>query len=314
MDLRQLKTFICVAESGSLSRASDRLRIAQPALSRQIKLLEHKVGTELFNRHVRGMDLTEAGKILLNRISGPIHQLEQSVLEVKSLDTDIHGEVKLGVLPTIMDEFSIRILEYVKEKYPGISLYLKEAYSVNLIEWLQSGEIDVSFLYGPASVYHLQAHDLLNDEIVLMSPPGHLQAGDKIHISEIAKLPLTLPNRPFGPRLIVDKIAAAAGVSLEPSYTVDSFGIAVSMVTSGLCHGFMPISSVAHLEAAGKMELRSIAPGNAKRQLILAQSFTGLNARVTEAVVNSVLKVIKDMKRQGIWKTRLRDDMRDAAE
>ena len=56
MDLRQLRTFICVAESGSLSRASDRLRIAQPALSRQIKLLEKAVGTDLFNRHVRGMD------------------------------------------------------------------------------------------------------------------------------------------------------------------------------------------------------------------------------------------------------------------
>ena len=150
MDFRQFKTFLCVAECGSLSRASERLRIAQPALSRQIKLLEHTVGAELFSRHVRGMVLTETGKALLERISGPLHQLEQSVLDVKSLQADISGEVKLGVLPTVLDGFTIRLFERLNAQYPGVSLHVKEAYSVNLIEWLQSGEIDLSFLNGPA--------------------------------------------------------------------------------------------------------------------------------------------------------------------
>ncbi|MGB1960803.1 MAG: LysR family transcriptional regulator, partial [Candidatus Puniceispirillaceae bacterium] len=61
MDIKQLKTFICVAETGSLSAASDRLRLAQPALSRHIKLLEHEIGVQLFERHVKGMTLTEPG-------------------------------------------------------------------------------------------------------------------------------------------------------------------------------------------------------------------------------------------------------------
>ncbi len=68
MDIKQLKTFICVAETGSLSAASDRLRLAQPALSRQIKLLEHKSGAQLFHRSVKGMALTESGEKLLSRV------------------------------------------------------------------------------------------------------------------------------------------------------------------------------------------------------------------------------------------------------
>lgn len=305
MDLRQLKTFICVAESGSLSRASDRLRIAQPALSRQIKLLEHTVGTDLFNRHVRGMDLTDAGKTLLSRISGPIHQLEQSVFEVKSLDKNIHGEVRLGVLPTVINEFSVNLFDFVQKNHPGIRLHLKEAYSVNLIEWLQSGDLDISFLYGPASAYHLQAHEIISEEIVLMSPPGKLAPSVEIDIAEIAELPLVVPSRPFGPRLIIDKLAASRGVSITPAFNVDSFGIAVSMVTDGMCHGFMPLSSVTGLAAAGKLEIRSIKPGTAKRELILAQSHNSLNARVTDAVVNSILTVIGQMQIEGSWQTSL---------
>lgn len=305
MDLRQLKTFICVAESGSLSRASDRLRIAQPALSRQIKLLEKTVGTDLFNRHVRGMDLTDAGQILLSRISGPLHQLEQSIFEVKSLNKDVHGAVKLGVLPTIINEFSVQLLQYVREKYPNIKLYLKEAYSVNQIEWLQSGELDAGFLYGPASAYHLQSNQLFNDEIVLMSPPGQLPPGNEIHVKDIAKLSLALPNRPFGPRLIVDKIASSAGVSLEPEYNVDSFGIAVSMTVGGMCHGFMPLSSLSSLVDAKKIEVRRITPERAERELILARSHNNLNSRVSEVVVKSVLSVAKKMREEGSWRTHL---------
>ena len=71
MDLRQLRTFREIAEAGSLSRAADRLRIAQPALSRQIRLLEAEAGLPLYTRHGRGMTLTEAGAELLARVAGP---------------------------------------------------------------------------------------------------------------------------------------------------------------------------------------------------------------------------------------------------
>jgi len=77
MDLKQLRTFRAVAELGSLSKAADRLRAAQPALSRHIKLLEHELRVELFVRNGRGMLLTSAGRMLLDRTTGLVRQIEQ---------------------------------------------------------------------------------------------------------------------------------------------------------------------------------------------------------------------------------------------
>src|SRR6267142_2910421 len=84
MDLKQLRTFRAVAELGSLSKAADRLRAAQPALSRQIKLLEHELRVELFVRNGRGMLLTEAGRLLLARTSGIVRQIDQIRDDIQS--------------------------------------------------------------------------------------------------------------------------------------------------------------------------------------------------------------------------------------
>src|SRR6201996_9023070 len=101
MDFRQLRTFSCVAELGSLSKASDRLRIAQPALSRQIKLLEHELRIELFTRNGRGMLLTAAGQLLLDRTTGLVRQIEQVRDDLQSVGGSPSGRVVLGLVPTV---------------------------------------------------------------------------------------------------------------------------------------------------------------------------------------------------------------------
>jgi len=310
MDIKQLKTFICVAESGSLSRASDRLRIAQPALSRQIKLLEHEVGVPLFDRHVRGMDLTAAGDELLSRISGPIYQLEQSIYDVKSLNSQISGHVTLGVLPTITRAFSVRLLEEVQKELPEVTLHLKEAYSVNLVEWIQAGDLDIAFLYGPPTAYHLRSTELLYEDIVLLSPAGSLpEHGDEINIRDVVHLPLALPSRPFGPRLIIDTIAKKAGVHLKSTFEVDSFHIISSMVKSGLCHGFMPESSVSRIRDEGHIELRRITPGRAQRHLILSEPSDRASTRATIAITRIIMAQIGEMISNSEWNARPCSDL-----
>ena len=305
MDIKQLKTFICVAETGSLSRASDRLRIAQPALSRQIKLLEHEVGVSLFDRHIHGMDLTIAGKELLSRVSGPIYQLEQSFYDVKSLNSQVSGHVTLGVLPTITEMFSVRLFEKVRDQLPGVTLCLKEAYSVNLVEWIQIGALDVAFLYGPPTAYHLRCTELFYEDIVLLSPVGALPAyGDEIDIRDIEPLPLALPSRPFGPRLIIDQIAKQAGVRLKSAFDVDSFRVISAMVQAGLCHGFMPLSSVSRFRNEGHIELRRITPGRAQRHLILARPSNQPSTRAAIAITRIIMEQIGEMIVTGAWDAR----------
>lgn len=313
MDIKQLKTFICVAESGSLSRASDRLRIAQPALSRQIKLLEHEIGVALFDRHVRGMDLTDAGKELLGRVSGPIYQLEQSMYDVQSMHSTISGHVTVGILPTMANVLAVRLIERAGRDLPDVTVRLKEAYSVNLIEWIQSGEIDITFLYGPQGDYHLRTKELLYEDIVLLSPPGSLAGhGEEIDIAEAALLPLALPSRPFGPRIVVDALAKKAGIALTAKFEVDSFWIIIDMVKSGLCHSFMPLSSVTEELAKATLEVRRIRPGNAQRQLILGFPSDRSNTRATDAVTAVLIDEIAAMVRTGQWAATPGSDLRAA--
>src|SRR5258708_19222504 len=105
MDLKQLRTFRAVAELGSLSKAADRLRAAQPALSRHIKLLEHELRVELFVRNGRGMLLTSAGRMLLDRTTGLVRQIEQVRDDLQSASDKPSGPVILALGPTLTPLF-----------------------------------------------------------------------------------------------------------------------------------------------------------------------------------------------------------------
>ena len=122
MNLQQLKTFVRIAELGSLSKASDRMRIAQPALSRQMKLLQEELGVSLFERHRRGMRITQAGEELLMRVSGLTRQLDQAFADVRSLSKTATGQVALGFVPTASYVLAGRLACRVAAEYPGISL------------------------------------------------------------------------------------------------------------------------------------------------------------------------------------------------
>ncbi|WP_282610913.1 LysR family transcriptional regulator [Pelagibius sp. Alg239-R121] len=302
MDLKQLKTFICVAEAGSLSRASDRLRIAQPALSRQIKLLEHELGVALFDRHVRGMDLTEPGKELLARVSGLVRQLEQSVHDIQSMHAEVKGHVALGLMPTVTSVLAVRLVERVARDLPGVTLRLTEGYSGYLIEWLQRGDIDLTFLYGPSGDFHLRTKELLYEDIGIISPPGSLPgAGATLRFEEAAALPLALPSRPHGIRVVVDAAAESAGVTLNVAFDGDSFRVLKSLVARGMYHAFVPLSAVTEDVKDGAVEARTLESPQVRRQLILGMPADRSNTRATESVIAILTSEIASMIRCGEW-------------
>ncbi len=208
MNLRQLKTFALIAELGSLSKVSNRIRIAQPALSRQMRLLQEEVGVPLLTRHRRGLKLTEAGEEMLKRLSGLIRQLDKVFDEVRTLSGTVSGRVAFGIVPTVSYVIAAQLACHVAAKFPGISLRIVEAYSVHLIEWLQRGEIDVAIMYGSDADFHLKTEPLLLDDLVLVGPPdSKLESGTPVSVASLAALPLVLPSRPNGLRLIVEELS-----------------------------------------------------------------------------------------------------------
>lgn len=303
MDIKQLKTFICVAETGSLSAASDRLRLAQPALSRHIKLLEHEIGVQLFERHVKGMTLTEPGGEFLGRVSGLIRQLEQSVEDIRSTDEEVKGNVAIGLMPSVNTVFAVRLVERVRHELPEVTLRVVEGYSGHLIEWLQRGDLDISFLYGPAADLHLRCKEMLSEDIGLVSPPGSLpELGPQIRIADMAHLPLVLPSRPHGIRILVDKAVSKAGVSLNIALRGDAFWVLKSLVMEGSYHAFIPLSAVTEEVKTGALEARTFVSPSIRRQLVMAMPPDRSNTRATDAVINILSSEIAAMIEEGVWK------------
>ncbi|WP_136659739.1 LysR family transcriptional regulator [Nitratireductor sp. XY-223] len=312
MDFRQLKTFICVAESGSLSRASDRMRIAQPALSRQIKLLEHEVGVPLFDRHVRGMELTEAGSELLRRVSGVIRQLELTMQDVQSLHSEISGNVALALMPTVSTVFATRLVERTARELPEVSLRIREGYSVDVLTWIQRGDVDIAFLYGPSSDLHIRTKELLHEEVVLISPPGSLEGvGPQLGFDAVEKLPLVLPGRPYALRHLVESTAKKAGHTINVPYEVDSYWAIKSMVMSGLCHSFLPPASLKAELDQDLLKARSIGSGGLWRQLVLGVPSQRPNTRAADAVLELLLDEIASMIASGEWQAQPGADLRE---
>ena len=183
--------------------------MAQPALSRQIKLLENEIGVPLFARHGRGMKLTEAGRQLLESVGAPLRQLEQSFDELKSSANRIEGRVSLGMTPTISFILAGRLAKRVAKELPGVSLRIVEGYGGYLVEWLQRNEIDATVLYGPASDLHLRVTELLYERLVLVGPRDcDLDIKNPVLFRTLADLQLVLPSKPHGLRAVVDGAAA----------------------------------------------------------------------------------------------------------
>ena len=128
MDVPHLRTILHVAELGSLSNAADRLRIAQPALSRQVRLLEEELGIRLFDRHGRGMVVTEAGKEVLHHAQRIMQELDEIRAKVADEDAPLRGHVAIGMPPTVSDILSVPLVSAFKVRHPEAKLRIASAF------------------------------------------------------------------------------------------------------------------------------------------------------------------------------------------
>jgi LysR family nitrogen assimilation transcriptional regulator len=302
MDLKQLRSFIMVAESGSLSRASDRLRLAQPALSRQIRLLEDEIGFCLFVRTARGMQLTEHGAALLKRVSGLIKQLDDSVDDVRSLATEPTGRVVLGCIPTASNVVAGRIAVRVSQELPHVSLRIVEGYAGHIIDWLHRGDIDLAILYGPASDLHLRVQDVMFEELFLVGRADDTPEVPELPVSALGDLVLVLPSRPHGLRLVVEAAAAKASTALHVKYEADSFRVMKDIVAAGLGHTILPLSAFYREPNEGLYRITRLVKPRISRQLVMALPARRIDTKATVAVCDLVKEEIHSMIASGEWR------------
>lgn len=179
MELRHLRYFVAVAEELSFRRAAERLHLAQPPLSSQIKALEDELGARLFDRSTRSVKLTAPGRVLLEEARAVLLGAERAEQSVRRAQGGLVGTLRIGVLAPTATPRLARILSSFREKFPGVQFSLFEMTSVEQIQRLRADEIDVGLLRPPLEFPELQHVFVEESSMVLAMPAGHRLAGIK---------------------------------------------------------------------------------------------------------------------------------------
>ena len=200
MDLKQLEYFVRVAELGSFTRAAQVLGVAQPALSRQVRLLEVELRQNLLTRNGRGATPTEAGQVLLEHGRGILHQLERAREELARVRSGLAGRVAVGLPPSVARMLTVPLTRAFRQQLPDAQLSISEGLSSGMLESLRSGRLDIAVLYNPGNPAGVELHPLAQEELQLVQPrPPGLQEDPPpppVTLAEVAQLPLVIPTRP----------------------------------------------------------------------------------------------------------------------
>lgn len=196
MELRRLRYFVAVAEELSFNRAAQRLHISQPPLSNQIKRLEEELGVRLFDRSSRGVQMTDAGELLLEEARRIFVQVDQTVRTVQHVGYGEVGHLTLGFVPSASNEVLPPILRAFGERFPGVELYLREMRPDRVVHQLHDKQVDVGFLYLPLEDASLHIECASREPLVLALAETHPLASEpQLDLRALADEPFVLPAR-----------------------------------------------------------------------------------------------------------------------
>jgi LysR family transcriptional regulator, nitrogen assimilation regulatory protein len=244
MDIKQLQYFVRIAELGSVSRAADALAVAQPALSRQIRLLEVELGVSVFIRHGRGVRLTDSGKTLYEHALGILHQCDRTRALMQQSSHEVVGKVAVGLPPSLCKLLAAPLLGSLTQRHPGIRVTVREGLSSHLMEWLVGGSLDCALLYNAAASPEILAKPLGTELRWLVSSVRNRLNRKRISLSALASLPLILPSRPHATRLNVDRALADVGEIANVVAEIDGVPAILELVRGGFGHAVLPLAAV----------------------------------------------------------------------
>jgi DNA-binding transcriptional LysR family regulator len=246
MDLRRLRYFVVAAEELNFSRAAERLRIAQPPLSSQIKRLENELGVLLFDRTGRGVRLTDAGYVLLEEARRIFIQLEQTARIVERVGSGKVGRLSLGFVPSATNEVLPPVLYQFRRGFPDVELFLHEMMPDQVVQRLHGRQIDVGFFYLPFDDSALDIRPVSREPLVVALPEMHPLAKEpEIDLRALEREPFVLPRRYNMPGLYgqVTEVCRQAGFTPRTvQKDVWLMQTIVGLVASGIGVALVPAS------------------------------------------------------------------------
>jgi LysR family transcriptional regulator, nitrogen assimilation regulatory protein len=296
LDIKQLRYFMGVLESKSITKAAEHLYVAQPALGLQIRKLEEELGVELFVRHSRGVAPTEAGLLLAQHATVLLRQFARARQDLLDFARSPHGRVSVGLTPTVTSVLVAEFAARCRAEYPDVVLSISGGLSERLIEWVEEDQIDLSLSYNRSQVGGLTCEPMADEKLYFIEATldGKALETDTIPLAEIAKHALVMPSRPHLLRVLVDDSMAAAGMDPQIVFEMDSVAAMKELAMNGIASMIMPIGAVRREIGDGRLRARRVVEPDLSRTLYLVQSERRPASKGINAVTRLLRETVKD--------------------
>jgi LysR family nitrogen assimilation transcriptional regulator len=247
MDFKQIEYFVQVAELGGFTRAASVLRVAQPALSRQVRALEVELRQTLFDRNGRGVTLTPAGARLLAHGRGILQQVQRARQDLEDERGAASGVLSIGLPPSVSRTLTTPLVEAFRERFPRATLSVVEGLSTYTLEWLQQGRIDCAVVYNATPAPAFDLTPVLQERLWLVS--GRRAAGEAarpaVTLAQLARRELVIPSRPHAIRMRLETVLAEAGLKPRVALEIESVPAMLDLVKKHPLHAVLSLNAVA---------------------------------------------------------------------
>lgn len=294
MEFRELKYFIAVARAGNISKAAENLFITQPSLSRQIQVLENKLGVKLFERSNRNTILTEKGKLLYQYALEIIDLVDKTEREIKENES-ITGEIVIGSGICASTEILSNLMEKFSEKNPLVTFDLVTGTRDQIMEKMDMGLIDVGLIIGYVGDEKYGSVSLgANDRFVLLTQKdSELASLEYITPKDIAKIPLSIPKTKSSSRFLLDWYGEGRA-KLNIYTTHDLLDNVVPLIKKGVCSA-MTLANNAQNFTQNDLIIKELTPCISCESFLIwnkGKIYTATGSKFIEFINEYISKVV----------------------
>jgi len=304
MDIKQLRYIVQIVDSGSVSRASETLRVAQPSLSLQLRSIEQELGVKLLIRHARGVSATEDGKVFVDHARKILLDMDRIHDVLRSNSSNPRGRVTVGLPTSACRGLSVPLIKAAAASYPGITVHIVEAMTGYLDEWIASGKLDVALLYDQKTFENVTSTELMVEELmVIVAPSAEIARVDRVSFASLSDLPLVLPGRTNSLRQVMDRIASRLDIDISATLDCDSLQAIIELVKAGYV-SVLPSFAVDHAIKLGELCALPLVNPTPTWRVSLVQSKRSVDPRCNEAIMRVLAETIRFMVKAGTWRTK----------
>ncbi|MGG4091506.1 LysR family transcriptional regulator [Paenibacillus lautus] len=252
MELKQLEYFMAVCQELHFTRAAEKVGIAQPSLSQQIRLLEHEMGTPLFDRVGKKTLITEAGRILLNHGYNVFHELSQAKAAISELQGLKRGALKIGALLTVVNYLLPPTVIGFHHDYPNIELSVLGLRTGDIYEGLLQNKLDLGIVYLPMEHDDLETIPLYKQNLALAAPVDHPIAKEKfVRLDILKEIPSVLLPNTYYMRQLINEECRSFDFTPQPVMELSTMESIVNMVNKGVGVTILPKAYLDYIDHKG---------------------------------------------------------------